>query len=98
MNQSIFVSRYSQCEGELLNDSLVLMFFCNITFFLVHCERILKFSAMKKITLIVVLLSVAYGVNAQFKYYSTGKLTFGDITVPAEYTTAWEGRGHYYLF
>ena len=51
---------------------------------------------MKKfITLIVMLLSVAYGVNAQFKYYSTGKLTFGDITVPAEYTTAWEGKGHY---
>ncbi len=53
---------------------------------------------MKKITLIVVLLSVAYGVNAQFKYYSTGKLTFGDITVPAEYTTAWEGCGHYFHF
>lgn len=54
---------------------------------------------MKKfITLIVMILSVAYGVNAQFKYYSTGKLTFGDITVPAEYITAWEGKGHYYLF
>ena len=54
---------------------------------------------MKKfITLIVMILSVAYGVNAQFKYYSTGKLTFGDITVPAEYTTAWEGKGHYFHF
>lgn len=54
---------------------------------------------MKKlITVIVMLLSVAYGVNAQFKYYSTGKLTFGDITVPAEYTTAWEGRGHYFHY
>ena len=54
---------------------------------------------MKKlITVIVMLLSVAYGVNAQFKYYSTGKLTFGNITVPAEYTTAWEGKGHYFHF
>ena len=53
---------------------------------------------MKKLFNLIVMLFIAFGASAQFKYYSTGKLTFGDIIVPAEYTIAWEGKGHYYLF
>ena len=53
---------------------------------------------MKKLLNLIVMLLLALGANAQFKYLSNGQLTFGNITPPYGYATAWEGKGHYFHY
>lgn len=51
---------------------------------------------MKKIIYSIFVILIAVNVNAQFKYNSNGTLTFGNVTTPSGYATAWEGLGHYF--
>ena len=54
---------------------------------------------MKKIYFLFALLFSASALQAQIKYASSGKLTFGDISLTGnECVTGWEGRGHYYHY
>lgn len=51
---------------------------------------------MKKFLILLSATLIASSVNAQLYINKSGKLRFGNISSTEEYTTAWEGTGHYF--
>lgn len=54
---------------------------------------------MKKLLLLLTLIFISFTSNAQLRYTTDGKLTFGNISLTnTPYATAWEGYGHYFHY